>query len=143
MDQVYIFYKKHLRPAEDYSGPGEHFTRFTFIIVDEECIKSSPLQCILCSDAPDFGEAETKLKQLRLPMEKAVEHLCALEQLCFTMSTIEHPSGLSLSIMPPPIMKPVLDQPGAYKVATAAEARENKKEAISAFSSADEALGSS
>lgn len=141
VDQVYDFYKKYLRPAEDYSGPGMHFTSFTLVIVDAECVQSRPRQCILCCDAPDFGERETKLKQLRLPIEDAMENLCALEQLSFTVSTIGHPSGSSLSIMPPPTMMPLPDQPGLYRCATAAEARENKRRAIEMWKTADEALG--
>lgn len=141
VDQVYEFYKKHLRPAEDYSGPGMHFASFTFLVVDEECVRSKPWQCILCCDAPDFGERETTLKQLRLPIEEAVDHLCALEQLTFTVSSIGHPSGSTLSVMPPPTMMPLLDRPGLYRPATAAEARENKTRAIEGFNTADEALG--
>jgi len=43
IDQVY-----HLRPAEDYSGPGIYFMSFTFIAVDEEALGSAPWQRILC-----------------------------------------------------------------------------------------------
>ncbi len=81
------------------------------------------------------------LKLLRLPIEKAVGHLCLLEQLLFTMSTIDHPSGGSLSDMPPPTFVFKRDDPGLLWPVTAAQGRESKRRAIRGFMTADEALG--
>jgi len=59
------------------------------------------------------------------------------------MSTINQPSGQSLSIMPPPTFVPKGDDPELFWPATAAQARENKPRANRGFMMADEALGES
>ena len=143
IDQVYAFYKAHLCPDENYAGPGMHFTSFTFLAVDDACLRADPRECILCSDSPDFGEAEGEivLKQLRLPLNWAIENLSAQETLLSTMSTINHPSGLSVSIQPSPTFMPTPEGNGLFKVATASQARENKRRAIAPLKSADDALG--
>ncbi|KAF6230619.1 hypothetical protein HO173_011156 [Letharia columbiana] len=141
MRQVYGFFKRHLRPAENYNGPDMRFPNFTFIVVDERCVRSRPRQIIICCDAPDFGERSTKLKLLRLPIDQALDNLCPLEQLAFTVSTIGHPSGKSRLIMPPPRRIPWPDRPGRYRWATAAEARKIVRGAIRGWKTADEALG--
>jgi len=57
------------------------------------------------------------------------------------MSKIHHPSGRSLSDMPPPTFVSKRDDPGLFWPATAARARENKPRAIRTFMTAGEALG--
>ncbi|KAL9628238.1 MAG: hypothetical protein Q9164_007351, partial [Protoblastenia rupestris] len=142
IDQIYAFFKAHLRPADD-STTLEHFTTFTFLVVDEECVQSTPWQCILCSDAPDFGEAdeEVKLKTLRMPIEQAMGDLCALEQLTMTPSEALDPGGLNVGMMPPPTMVPIgqrePDGQRLYKVATPVEARANKRRGIRMAEEAD------
>ena len=99
-------------------------------------MQATPRQCILCSDAPDFGEAdeEVKLKKLRIPIEQAMEGLCALEQLTMTPSEALDPVGLKISMMPLPTTVPIGQQepdgPMLYKIATPAEARANKRRGI-------------
>ena len=43
------------------------------LAVGDECLQSRFWQHILCCDGPNFRKKETKLKQVRLPIEKAVE----------------------------------------------------------------------
>lgn len=128
IDQVYNFYKTHIRLAMW----AKYFTNCTFLVIDEEGVRSDPRQCILCSDTPDFGEAddEVTLKQLRLPIAQAMEDADRIESLIKCPSEVGHPSGMALSIMPPPWME-----------ATPARARAAKKAAIRSIRSVDEALG--
>ena len=64
-----------------------------------------------------------------------------LEMLSFTPGLVGHPSEMQLSIQPPPTFVPT-SEPGAYGIATARQARENKARAISGLgNSADEAMG--
>jgi hypothetical protein len=62
IDPVYGFRKAHLRPA-DNNIHEQHFTNFTFLVVDEEYVRSNPRQCILCCDAPDFGEGKARINE--------------------------------------------------------------------------------
>ena len=113
--------------------------------MDEECVQATPRQCIICSDAPDFGEAdeEVKLKTLQMPIEQAMGSLCSLEQLTITPSEALDPDGLKVNVMPPPTMVPIGQQepdgPMAYKIATPAEARANKRRGIKMVEEADRA----
>ena len=69
VDEVYEFDKTRMRPL-DHSTSLKHFMRFVFLAIDEECVTSTPRQCILCCDAPDYGEEdqEIKLKSFRMPV---------------------------------------------------------------------------
>ena len=132
VDEVYDYFKTHLRPADDSTG-GEFCTAFAFLVVDEACVKARPRQCILCCDAPDFGEldGETQLKRLRMPIENAVWHLTPLETLYMTPSEVEDNSGWALSTMPECTLMPWdAESHNLYRVATNAEARWNKRRAI-------------
>ena len=47
VNQVYDFFKAHLRPADDDPRGIYHtFTYFTFLVVDAECLESDPWQCV-------------------------------------------------------------------------------------------------
>lgn len=47
VDQVYDFFKNHLRPADDDPhGYFQAFTYFTFLVIDAECLESDPWQCV-------------------------------------------------------------------------------------------------
>ncbi len=113
VDQVYDFFKSHLRPADD-STARKPFTYFTFIVIDAECVESDPWQCILCCDAPDYGEAheEVKLKQLRMPIAKVMERLCPREMLGQTPSEFANGSTWVLSMIPPPTHFFIYDERG-------------------------------
>ena len=138
-EQAYSFYRDHLRPDDD-SINFEENTRFVFVVVDTECIEADPWQCILCCDAPDFGEAdeEPKLKQIRMPLREAVEYLCVLEQLAMTPSEVLNPDGWSLSMTPPATMMIQEKNRNRCEIATPAEARWNKKSGIMTVEAADE-----
>jgi hypothetical protein len=126
--QVYDFFKNHLRAADDSVGH-EHFSYYTFIAIDEDCLQSNA-QCIICSDAPDFGESddEIRLKSLRMPIESAMQYLCALEQLNITMSDLEkNEEEWGFSMMPLPTLVPVENERNLFKVATHAESRRSKR----------------
>lgn len=134
VDEVYDIYKTHIRPADDTTGH-QIITSFTFIVIDEECVQSNPKQCILCCDAPDFEEAddEIKLKQIRMPLGKVMDYLYPLELLCMTPSEVEHPREVGLSVFPPAIVMPFDDEEPEnrkYRIATPAEARFNKRVAM-------------
>ena len=127
VEDIYEFYKLNIRQTSS----AKHFANFVFLVVDEECVRSHPNQCILCSDAPDFGEAEDEiiLKQLRLPIEQAMQNIEMTESLHVCPSEVGHPSGMALSIMPPPSLAP-----------TPELIRLSKKNAIRGINSVDEAL---
>lgn len=127
-----------------------HFTSFTFLVVDDECLDSDPWQVVLCSDGPDFGEGnDIVLKSKRLPFAEAVPPLCAIEMLVSTMSEIGHPSEMGINIQPTPMVVPLsTDQQDdsnslMARVATPMEGRENKRKFTRRFASLDEALGNS
>ena len=61
VDEVYKFYKTRMRPL-DHSTSLKHFTQFVFLAIDEECVTSTPRQCILCCDAPDYDEEDQEIK---------------------------------------------------------------------------------
>ncbi|MCJ1390831.1 hypothetical protein MMC18_003692 [Xylographa bjoerkii] len=137
VDDIYAFYKERLRPIDD-NTERDVFTSFTFLAVDAACLRSSPPQCILCSDAPDYREAaeEVVLKQLRLPLEDAVWHMVPLEQMTMTPSEISTPVCMPLNSYPNVVMMPFdAEQPTLheYRPATAAEAQANKRRVIDRF----------
>ncbi len=50
VEEVYEFFKNHLRPADDDRRGFDHtFSYFTFLVVDADCIKSEPWQCVSAS----------------------------------------------------------------------------------------------
>ena len=132
VNQVYDFFKASLRPAGE-SKVNESCTYFSFIAIDEECLRSEPPQCIVCSDAPDFGEAENemKLKTLRMDIVLAFQYLCALEQLSLTPSELNKADGWVMAMMPPAIMNEDPDSDsGSFRIATLGQARQNKRRGI-------------
>lgn len=143
VDQAYDFFKVILRPADD-SNKLASYSTFTFLAVDAACIQSQPWQCIVCSDAPDYGESpnETHLKQIRLPIEKAMQYLCPLEQLNMTPSDISNPDSRPLCTIPPWTMIPIESLPGEdverFRMATPVEARETKRRGIELMETAGE-----
>ncbi|MCJ1284906.1 hypothetical protein MMC26_004243 [Xylographa opegraphella] len=107
VDDVYAFYKAHLRSIRD-DIERDVFTSFTFLVVDAACLRSSPPQCILCSDAPDYheGAEEVVLKQLRLLLDAAVWHMVPLEHMSMTPSEVSTPDCKALNSIPPVVMMP-------------------------------------
>lgn len=47
VEEVYEFFKNHVRPADD-DPQGKHhsFTYFTFLVIDDECVESEPWQIV-------------------------------------------------------------------------------------------------
>ena len=146
LDQIYDFWKQNLRAADDAEGP-QHFSAFTFVVIDKACLRSEPLQCIICTDAPDFNEANDDalvLKSIRLDVAMAWNVMVALEEL--TMTAIEcqywanHPQDTDFSVLeiaerPPNTITEVEDENRndiVRRYATPAEARTNKRKAIRA-----------
>ena len=59
VEDVYEYFKRHLRPADDHHGSEHPFSYFTFLVVDEECVKSEPYQCVSIpseSNLRSFGD---------------------------------------------------------------------------------------
>ena len=129
VEEIYEFYKENLRPKDD-STAHDPINAFTFIVVDEACFRADPKECILCSDAPDFGEEEVKLKQVRLPIRKVLESLVSVEMLSMTPSELGTDAEIVVTMMPPAWTVPFGDEPRLYKPATPAQARENKRRAL-------------
>ncbi|KAL8634699.1 MAG: hypothetical protein Q9226_009451, partial [Calogaya cf. arnoldii] len=88
------------------------YTKFTFIVLDDQCMRSDPWEIIVACDAPDYGEAddEIKLKYFRMPFEEGASCLNALEHLIMTPSEAESHSNYVLTGFPPACMVPVLDE---------------------------------
>ena len=147
IEQVYDFYKSHLKAADDSIGP-QQFSAFTFVVVDQACLKSEPYECIICSDAPDFGEADDAivLKQVRVPVRLAWRPIQRLEELTMTSSELEcwvdYPRDLERWILemqrkPPRYVARSVGAPGpdgdeniSFGLATPAEARARKRSGI-------------
>ena len=135
VDKVYDFYSKHIRLPEDSTTP-KPFTRFTFMVIDDECVKSDPQQCIVCCDAAEYGDLddEVTLKMMRLPIKIAVWILTPLEQLTMTPSEALNSDSDALCSMPPFTVKQLPDSPKGllcgFIIATPAEARVFKQRGI-------------
>lgn len=131
LSRVHAFYNAHLRPDPSGSGP-RHFSSFTFFVIDAACLAASPPQCMVCSDAPDFGEAtnEIKLKCFRVDIEEVMPSIAALEMLSMTPSEVRDRKPLCLKVEPQPML--VLDPnvPGQFQLATPEEGRANKRAGI-------------
>ena len=115
VEEVYEFFKNHLRPRDDDPRGYHHtFSYFTFLAIDEDCIKSEPYECILCCDAPDYGDPhpETRLKQLRLPVARAIEGLNFLEDFIKTPSEVAGDPDFVMSMRPPSWFIYVFDDQG-------------------------------
>lgn len=133
VNQIYNVQKRLIQDIN--SSRCEYLTNFVFVIIDEECIQSSPYQCLVCCDAPDHGETEEeiRLKQLRMPISEAMQYLFCLEQLSMTPSEVQSPNRKVHNVMPEPFLMPADEKriEGAFfnqvRLATAAEARANKK----------------
>lgn len=134
VEKVYDFYKAHVRPDENLTEREGHFTAFAFAVIDEECLKADPPQVILCSDAPDFDESEgeVKLKQIRLPLMKALEEVAPIDDLSVTPSEVEKETEKVLTMRPPPTLMSMNDpeNPDMFRAATSIEARQNKRKCI-------------
>ena len=47
IEEVYDFFKNHVRPADDDPlGYVHTFTYFTFLVIDAECVKAEPFECV-------------------------------------------------------------------------------------------------
>lgn len=154
VSQVYDFYKSHLRPA-DNSTDRPHFTAFTFAVVDEECLRSEPQRLLICSDAPDFGEADDAivLKQVRIEATIAFAFSLRLEDLTYTPKEAEIRNNdldnedftaLQMEPSPPKLVRAdqspsfdgnADDVGGEYVSATPAQARAKKRAGIKAAES--------
>lgn len=154
IDEVYDFYKRHLRPADDREAH-PHFSAFTFAVVDEECLRAEPQQLIVCSDAPDFGEADDAvvLKTMRIKATRAWYASIRVEEL--TRTPMEAEMGANavneeLTVLKSAPMPPKLvcaedqsespdevgdDEAPLYVFATPAQARAKKRAGIKAAES--------
>ncbi|KAL9589538.1 MAG: hypothetical protein Q9203_001674 [Teloschistes exilis] len=109
------------------------YTKFTFIVVDDECIKSDPWEIIVACDAPDYGEAdeEVKVKYFRMHFEDGSSYLNSLEHLTMTPSEAEDRTDDVLSGFPPACMMPLHNENGKWsgdlRPATREEGIKNKK----------------
>lgn len=159
IDQVYEFYKCHLRP-KDHSTDRPHFSAFTFAVVDEACLRSQPQQLIICSDAPHFGEADDAivLKQMRIKASVAWGASVRLEELTMTPKEAEMRANdpkkdfTVLTMKPaPPKLVPADESPSddesedeegvLYVFATPAQARAKKRAGIKAAEAQGWVLG--
>lgn len=90
---------------------------------------------MLCSDAPDYGEghSETRLKQYRLPIAKAINGLNLIEDLIQTPTEMINRPEFMLSMTPPGWLVINYDDQGemsGYVVATPGRARAKKNRII-------------
>ncbi|KAL8909705.1 MAG: hypothetical protein Q9207_000014 [Kuettlingeria erythrocarpa] len=92
------------------------YTKFTFIVVDDQCLRSDPWEIIVACDAPDCGEAddETRVKYFRMPFEEGASCLNALEYLTMTPSEAATHSHDVLTGFPPVCMMPVRNEDGQW-----------------------------
>lgn len=101
-------------------------------MVDETCLTTKPLSCIVCCDAPDFAEAEDeiKLKSICMDLDDATNWLPAFEDLILTPEEYDDKEELhTFNIMPPPILR-FTDEAEHYCLAPLKQARKNKRRAL-------------
>ncbi|KAF2460941.1 hypothetical protein BDY21DRAFT_369051 [Lineolata rhizophorae] len=125
---IYDMWKRKLRgPANSTES---NLTSFTFAILDRQTLVD--YSCVVCCDAPDFGEQEDEvvLKALRMGFDEALFNLARFEML--TCAPSEARSDMVLSVIPPAIFDTTGFPPGSMKgtLATPAVARQNKRRAI-------------
>lgn len=134
VEEVYEIFKKTISTADDIAME-RPFTHFTCVMIDQECIYSNPYQCIVCSDAPDFGEVAgaNRLKSMRLPLEVAASVLVPLEQLSMTPSEAIESDSDCLTSTPPFTVMADSQYDGCHDLATPAESRRHKERAIKLF----------
>jgi hypothetical protein len=128
--QVYEFFINHMRPPGDGDEQDQQITYSTFIVVDEECLRTEPLQCVVCSDAPDFRETKVRLKCLQISLEEAVDHVYRLEMMIMTPSEVGQENNI-VSVRPPAWLMDAGD--GCYRQATPKERVQNRRDAISSL----------
>ncbi|KAL8647407.1 MAG: hypothetical protein Q9210_005578 [Variospora velana] len=131
LDELYEFHKAYLRPADNLVTD-HRYSYFGFIVIDESCLVSEPWECIICCDAPDFGEAtdEVTLKQVRMDFEDTATYLPALEELIITPDEFEDKDvDLSFEVVPPPSTT-FTETKGEYRLVSPAQARQNKRRAL-------------
>ena len=131
VEDIYAFFKSHLRPPQD-DLTGSFFSNFTFVVVDQVCVSSRRWQCIICCDAPDFGEQskEIELKKIRMSLAEAVDHLIAFEELFLTPDEFEdQEETLGFEVTPPATLT-FTAQLNVYHHVTLDQARKNRVRAL-------------
>lgn len=133
IDEVYPFFKTHLRPAGD-TLKKEPFAYFVFVVIDDACLTAETYECIVCTDASDYDDPNgfTSLKTLRIPIDTAADVLIPLDQFTITPSEAQDPSSGALGTVPPFTAK---QAPGTTRggeddlqmVVSPEEARRNKQ----------------
>lgn len=136
IDEVYPFFKNHLRPADDILK-NEPYAYFVFIVIDDACLTAETYECIVCTDAPDYNDPDgfPTLKTLRVPIETAADLLTPLDQLTMTPSEAFDPSSGALGTVPPFTAKQVpgttrVGEDDLQRVVSPAEARRHKQRAM-------------
>ncbi len=136
MEQIYEYWKAgfiHERNYKGFDDKTDDYTKFTFIVVDDQCMRSDPWEIIVACDAPDYGEAddETRVKSFCMPFEEGASCLSALEYLTMTPSEARTHSHDVLTGFPPACMMPVRDENGQWlgdmRPATREEGIRNKR----------------
>lgn len=119
VDQVYETFQE-MRPSDD-SRPHQNISHFTFIVIDAQCLASTPWTHLVCCDAPDFDDPDDRplLKQIRLPHDYSAEKLDSLEMLIMTPSEVEygldHPDSFVHCVSPAPYFADTLGGARAIK----------------------------
>lgn len=134
IEEVYEIFKGTVRPADD-SAKDEAFTYFTFVVNDQECLQADPYQYIVYNDAPDYREAPgtRTIKILRLPLKAAAFVFLPFEQLVITLSEAISSDSECLCSTPPFTVKESREERNCYILATPAEARRHKEQALRLF----------
>ncbi|KAI9708432.1 MAG: hypothetical protein M1820_003892 [Bogoriella megaspora] len=128
VNDIYAFWKQYVR-AKD-SVVENRYTAFTFLICDLQTTIDKTV--LLCSDAPDWGEAPNiiELKTVRMGFKDACIDCASFEYLSMTPS--EWGKGKGLICDPNPWMK-VVGMEGGQQVlmfSTPAFARTQKRRAL-------------
>ena len=92
VQQVYEFWRKHLQ-AVDYLKFPQRLSAFSFVVIDEACLPGEIMDCIICTDAPDYGESDEGvpvLKTIRTSASHAWVVMVALEEMTMTPSECEY-----------------------------------------------------
>lgn len=140
IDEIYEFHIEHIRRPDNSNGI-RPFTYFTFLVIDSECVNSSPKECIICCDAPDYNEIKIILKKLRVTLPEAATILEPLEQLTMTPSEAINPDGDALCSIPPFTQIQDPDRPrDVFICATPSQARSFKEQAIAIVEQREERL---
>lgn len=132
VEAIYHLWKSKFRNPTGPPDWTQKWTAFTFIILDEQTAINR--KCLLCSNAPDFGETpgEVVLKAIRMTFEKAVSDNLNVWEILHRCPS-EWNDEQILELYPPSsvfVLSRMADGRPVYRTASTEEALANRRRAV-------------